>query len=136
MKELAQLSVFAQNKPGKLEKVTEALSAAGVNIMAVAITGGDGFGLIRVIVNDREGAEAALNAGGFTFSREEILAVGLEDRPGGLYEVVRALARHGINIENAHILIPEKREKAYLVVEVEDVKATRGLLERDGLEIL
>ena len=136
MNSLTQISIFAQNKPGKLEKVTAALAAAGVNILAVAITGAEGFGIIKLIVDDSAAAERALNEGGFTFSREKILAVGLVDRPGGLHAVVQALARNGVNIENAHIFIPDKREKAYLVVEVDDAKATKKILEREGLDIL
>lgn len=133
MKRLAQLSVFAENKPGRIEKVTATLAGAAVNILAINITGENGFGIIRLIVDDHPRGRRALTAAGFTVSSNEVLAIELEDRPGGLHAVVEVLSGQGINIEDIHIFIPAQRAQAYLVVEVDDLPATERILARQGL---
>ena len=136
MSKLVQLSVFAQNKPGKIEKITGILAREDINILAITISGSDGFGIIKLIVDDTARAEAVLKKSGVAVSLNEVLAIELVDRPGGLFQVMQALARTGINIENANIFIPLTREKAYLVVEVENLKKTKKILEKEGLPII
>lgn len=133
MAELRQLSIFAENKPGRLEKITKALADEGINILAIYISSIGDFGAIKLIVDKVDDAVATLKAKGFTVSLNEVLGIELEDRPGMLYEVVRVLGRCALNVENVHVLVVESRHKAYLIVEVEDVPAAKELLKNEPI---
>ena len=133
MDELKQLSIFSENKPGRLKKITKVLSEEGVNILAINIASSNGFGVIKFIVDKFEPAFQKLKQKGFTVSLNEVLAIELVDRPGGLYEVASILSTKKINIENAYVLILGSRKKAYLVVEVNEIERAKRLLKGESL---
>jgi hypothetical protein len=133
MEQLKQLSIFSENKPGRLRKITQALAEEGVNILAINIASSDGFGVIRFIVNNSELAYQKLKQKNFTVSINEVLAIELVDRPGGLFEVAAILAKKKINIENAYVLIPAFRKKAFLIVDVNDIEKAKKLLRNEDL---
>ncbi len=133
MDELKQLSIFSENKPGRLKKITKVLAEEGVNILAINIASSNGFGVIKFIVDKFEPAYQKLKQKGFTVSLNEVLAIELVDRPGGLYEVASILSKKRINIENAYVLILESRKKAYLVVDVNDIEKAKKLLKDENL---
>ena len=133
MGELRQISVFAENKPGKIEKITKVLADAGINILAISVSSSGDFGVIKFIVDHCDEAYRKLKEKGFTVSLNEVLGIELVDRPGGLHEVVKALGKHSINVENAHVFVVESRQRAYLIVEVEDVRAARELLKNEDI---
>ena len=87
MEQLMQISIFSENKPGRLTKITKVLAEEGVNILAINIASSDGFGVIRFIVDKCDLAAQKLRQKGFTVSLNEVLAIELVDRPGGLFEV-------------------------------------------------
>jgi len=129
-----QISVFAENKPGKIEKITRVLEEEGINILAINIASSDSFGVIRFLVDKCDRAYRRLKEDGFTVSQNEVLAIGMKDRPGGLHEVVRVLTRHKINVENAYVLVPEARKKAYLIIEVKEIEKAKVLLSKEDLD--
>lgn len=133
---LKQISVFAENKPGKLEKITKVLADEGVNITAISISSTNGFGVIRFLVDETQKAFDSLRQKGFTVSITEVLALALEDRPGGLHTVAKKMSDNGINMENAHVLVLKQREHAYLVVEVEDVEGATAILRKANVPML
>ncbi|MFZ5906717.1 MAG: ACT domain-containing protein [Nitrospirota bacterium] len=133
MEQLKQLSIFSENKPGKLTKITKVLAEEGINILAVNIASSDGFGVIRFIVDKSEAAARKLRQKGFTVSLNEVLAIELVDRPGGLYEVSSVLSTRKINIENAYVLILGSRKKAFLIVDVHDIEKAKKLLQHENL---
>ena len=133
MGELRQLSVFAENKPGRLEKLTKVLADDGVNILAIYISSIGDFGVIKLIVDKTDQAYRSLKEKGFTVSGNEVLGIELQDRPGMLHEVVGTLGKHAINVENIHVLVMGSRNQAFLIVEVEDSKATRELLRNEPI---
>lgn len=133
MEQLMQLSIFSENKPGRLRKITKVLSEEGVNILAINIASSNGFGVIKFIVDKFEPAYQKLRQKGFTVSSNEVLAIELVDRPGGLYEVATILSKKRINIENAYVLILESRKKAFLIVDVSDIEKARKLLKNEKL---
>ena len=133
MDKLKQLSIFSENKPGRLKKITKVLSEVGVNILAINIASSNGFGVIKFIVDESELAFQKLKQKGFTVSLNEVLAIELTDRPGGLYEVAVILSKKRINIENAYVLILGSRKKAYLVVDVNDIEKAKRLLKGESL---
>ncbi len=131
-----QISVFAENKPGRLAKVTGILKKGKINIRAITIATSDGFGMINLIVDDPEGARSLLEDAGLTVSMKEVVAVVIEDKPGGLDKLIQLLLDENINIENAYGFVLESREKAVFVVDVDQLEKTQKVLEDAGLETL
>jgi len=134
MDKAMQISIFAENKLGKMERVTKVLSDAKINILAISISNSNGFGIIKFMVDKPELALEVLKKDGFTVSLNEVLAIEMKDEPGGLHEVVRILAEKNINIENASVYVAESRKRAYLLVEVKDIDNAKKLFENTGLK--
>ncbi|MCX5718518.1 MAG: ACT domain-containing protein [Nitrospirae bacterium] len=134
MDKLKQISIFSENKPGRLEKLTKVLADEGVNILAINIASSNGFGVIKFIVDKCELAYQKLKQNGFTVSLNEVLAIEMVDRPGGLFEVAQLLSKKRINIENAYVFILESRKRAFLIVEVEDIERAKKLLQQENLK--
>lgn len=136
MDKVYMISVFAENKPGRLEKITKVLAEANINILAFSITSTNGFGIIKFMVDKCKEAYQLLKEKGFTVSLNEAIGIEMKDQPGGLYEVVKTLSSKGINIESAAVYVAETRKKAYLIVEVEDTQKAMELLKGENLNFL
>ena len=95
-----QISVFLENKAGRLAEVTSILAEADVNIRALALADTSDFGVLRLIVNDNEKAEAALKNRGFTVGKTDVVAVEVEDRPGGLHRIL------DMGVRESHLGLP------------------------------
>ncbi|HOF06265.1 MAG TPA: ACT domain-containing protein [Syntrophales bacterium] len=132
----SQLSIFAENKPGKLAEVTGILAGEKINIRATAISTSDTFGVIHLIVDDPERALAALTKAGVLVKIRRVLAVLLDDRPGGLDKLAQLLAREGININNAYGFVLENRVRAVFVVDVDDPEKAVKIIEKKGFKTL
>lgn len=128
------ISVFAENKPGRLDHITELLAQAQVNIRAIKISDLGEFGMVKILVNDPDTAYQVLKDGGVLVSKKNIVAVVVEDRPGGLHEVLTILTRQNINVEDAYGFVIQGR--AILVIEVANVKEATHLLKESGLYLL
>jgi hypothetical protein len=133
MEQLKQISIFSENKPGRLQKITKVLAEEGVNILAINIASSNGFGVIRFIVDQCDLAYQKLKQKGFTVSLNEVLAIELVDKPGGLFEVSAVLAKKKINVENAYVLILGSRKKAFLIVDVLNIEMAVKLLKHENL---
>jgi len=131
-----QLSIFAENKPGRLAAVTRILAMEKINIRATTIATSDTFGVINLIVDDPERAEAALSKSGMTVHLREVLAVVIPDRPGGLDALTQLIASENINVENAYGFVLESGENAIFVVEVDQIARTEEILARNGFRTL
>ena len=131
-----QITVFAQNKPGRIEKVTGVLADAEVNIRAITIATTDSFGVIKLLVDSPDRAYESLAAAGLSAYKREIIAVLMDDSPGGLHRIAGILAGAGINIEGAYGFVVEDKKRAVLVVEVEKISEVTGLLKNSGLATL
>jgi hypothetical protein len=130
------VAVFAENKPGRIERIAAVLADAGVNIRAITIATTDTFGVVKLLVDDPPRAHAALAAAGLTAHLREIVAVVMDDRPGGLRDVARVLAAAGVNVEGAYGFVVEDKRRAVLVVEVERVPEAAALLAKAGAATL
>lgn len=136
MEAVPVLSIFAENKPGKLEKITEVLAREGVNILGFSIVSVKDFGVIKFLVDKPEKAFQKFKEKGFTVAKVPCLGIELEDRPGGLYEVVKLISSKGINIESALVYVAETRKKAYFVFEVEDLDSAWEKLKGEKVNFL
>jgi hypothetical protein len=133
---VSQITVFLENKKGRLADVTEALARRGVNIRAASIADTIDYGLLRLIVSDPVQARQALAEAGFSASETEVLAVEVEDRPGGLASIIRCLADAGINIEYLYAFVGKSGEKAIVVLRSEDTDRAREVLQKNNVTLL
>ncbi|MBW2631588.1 MAG: ACT domain-containing protein [Deltaproteobacteria bacterium] len=131
-----QLSIFAENKPGRLAKITRILKEGGINMRAITISTSDEFGVINLLVDNPEGARSILEDEGLTVGMKEVVAVVIEDKPGGLDKLVQLLLDEDINIENAYGFVLESHEKAVFVVDVDQMEKTQKVLKDAGFETL
>ena len=118
-----QLSVFVENRPGHLVAPCRRLAEAGINIVTLALAETQNYGVLRLIVRDWEQARQVLEAGGFRVSVTEVLAVQVEDRPGGLAEVLDPISEAGLNVEYMYAFTTKSGGQAVLVFRFEDPDA-------------
>ncbi len=124
-----QVSVFAENRPGRLRALLAALAEAGINIRALSIADSADFGVIRMILGDTDAGVAALRDAGFTTMVSDVLAVQVPDRPGGFLEsVVVPLAEAGVNIEYVYAFADNPLEHALVVLKVSDLAKAEKLI--------
>ncbi len=128
------ISVFAENRLGRLDHITGVLAQANINIRAIKISDLGEHGVVKVLVDAPDAAYRALKQAGLLVSQKEIIAVTVEDRPGGLHQVLKILTRQRINVEDTYGFV--LRDRAVLVVEVADVAETMVLLKAAGLHLL
>jgi hypothetical protein len=131
-----QLSIFAENKPGKLAHVTSVLAGENISIRATTISTSDTFGVISLIVDDPGRAQDALMKAGMTVHLRGVLAILIPDKPGGLDKLTRLLEKEGININNAYGFVLESSKKAVFVVDVDQMEKTEKLLEMHGFQTM
>ncbi len=129
---LKQISVFVENKPGRLAAVTERLYEKGVNLRAFTIAEAGDFGIIRMVVDKTEVAYEVLREAGFTVSLTDVIAVEVEDKPGALYRIAKTLGEEGVNIEYAYAFTSEKH-RALIIMRVSDNERAKEVLSRLGV---
>ena len=123
-----QLSVFIENKAGKLRKAVNAMSQAGVNIRALSIADSSKYGILRLIVSDNETAIEALKAEKFTVKENDVIVVGIKDEPNGLNSTLEILEKAEINVEYVYAFVSTKVDEAIVVFKIENYE--------DGLKAL
>ncbi len=128
------LSIFAENKPGRLEHITEILAEAKINIRAIKISDLGEFGVVKALVDDPDTAYNQLKEWHVSVSKKPIIAVIVEDQPGGLHRVLKLLSQHNINVEDSYGFVMNQR--GILVIEVADVPEVGQMLENSGLRLL
>lgn len=132
---IKQISLFAENKPGRLSKIAESLSKAKINIRAFTIAEAGDFGVIRMVVDEPDKAYKALQAQGFAVSETEVIGVEMKDVPGGLYEISSTLGKNNVNIDYAYAFVTATR-LALLILRVDNVKEALKVLKEAGIRIV
>ncbi len=128
---IKQLSVFVENKPGRLAAVTEVLYREKINIRAFTIAEAGDFGIIRMVVDRTEDAFNALKNAGFTVTITRVLGVEVADEPGGLYKIAKALGEQGINIEYVYAFT--HGDRALIILRVDDLEKAAEVLKKEGV---
>jgi len=131
-----QLSIFLENKPGRLEAITRIFEQGGINIRALSLADTTEFGILRLIVNDNDKAKGLLNENGYTVGINEVVAVEVEDRPGGLHRILMALSQEGINVEYMYAFVRQSGRNAVLIFRFDNVPAATALLKREGVRVI
>ena len=134
MRAVNLIAVFAENKLGQMARITRVLADAGVNIRWVTIATSEKFGVIKFLVDRTDAAYQTLKQNGWTVSLVEVLALEVEDRPGGLHTIADCLARNEINVDNSSGFV--SRDRAVLLIEVPDLPHAREILTREKLRLL
>jgi hypothetical protein len=133
-----QVSVFLENKSGRLREVCNALAEAGINIRALCIADTSDFGILRLILDDPERALRVLRDKGFSVGETDVLAVEVPDRPGGLAGVLASLPDGDLNVEYMYAFFTRREDQAIVVFRVADDQILRvaEALEAQGIRIL
>jgi len=133
---IKQISVFLENKCGRLASVTRTIGDHDINIRAFSIADTTDFGILRLIVNHPDDAFKVLREGGFTVSMTEVLAVQIPDRPGGLAGVLELMQDAGVNIEYMYAFPYTRGDKAILIFRFDDPDAAIVRLQKAGINLL
>ncbi len=131
-----QISVFLENKSGRLATVTRILGENGINIRALSIADTTDFGILRLIVNDPDKARKVLKENEFAVSETEIIAVQVPDKPGGLAGILAILEKCKINIEYMYAFVGKSGENAVVVFRIEDIDRAVSLLQTEEVQLL
>lgn len=131
-----QISVFLENKRGRLAEVTGLLNDEGINIRALELADTVDFGVLRLIVNDRGRCLDILKAHGLAAQETDVLAVEVEDKPGSLHHIVAALDRDGVNIEYMYAFFEKKGDHVIAVFKSDNATRAVEALKKGGISIL
>ena len=131
-----QISVFLENKSGRLADVTRMLGVHQINIRALSIADTTDFGILRLIVTDPDQAYAVLKEAGFMVSVTEVLAVEVPDTPGGLAGVLAILGSNGINIEYLYAFVAKASRDALVIFRVEECDRAVQVLQDHNINVL
>ena len=128
-----QLSVFMQNKAGRIADIAEALSKEGIDLRALSIADTTDFGILRMLVSDIEKAKTVLSKKNCIVSVNEVVVVGVPDEPGGLARILMLMAQEQIDIEYMYSLIERGAKEAYMVFRVSNEPKLLEMLENNAL---
>jgi hypothetical protein len=131
-----QISIFLENKSGRLAEITEILAKNKINIRAMSLADTADFGILRLIVDDIEKTAALLKEGGFTIGRNEVVAVELPDRPGGLAGILSALQTRNVNVEYMYAFVQRSEGNAVLIFRFDELEKAIDALQKAGFRIL
>ena len=131
-----QISIFLENRAGRLDEVARLLAEADINIRALSLADTSDFGILRLIVSDHEKAKAALKANGFTVGRNAVVAVEVPDVPGGLHSILSLLCAGGINVEYMYAFVHQCEQSAVIIVRFDRTDQAIELLQRNNIPII
>ncbi|OPX32740.1 MAG: amino acid-binding protein [Candidatus Latescibacteria bacterium 4484_181] len=131
-----QISVFLENRSGRLHEVSEVLKKADINIRALSLADTSDFGILRLIVDRPDMAQQVLKNSGFTISQTEVLAMEVEDRPGGLAQILAVCDSGGINVEYMYAFVEKSGRNAVVIFRVENPDRSIALLQKSGIRLL
>jgi hypothetical protein len=134
--DIKQIFVFLENKAGRLGEVTRVLAQAQINIRALSIADTADFGILRLIVDKENEAIKALNAAGFTTKVTEVIAVEIEDKPGGLAKVMELFEKKNISIDYLYASLESKEGKAVVIFKLEDHQKGLQIIKENGIHMV
>ncbi len=131
-----QISIFLENKSGRLAEITDILARNGINIRALSLADTADFGILRLIVDDIEKTTRLLKENGFTVGTNEVVAVVLPDRPGGLAGILSALQDQRVNVEYMYAFVQKCEGNAVLIFRFDGIGKAIDTLQKAGFKIL
>lgn len=131
---MKQVSVFIENRKGRLDDVLETLKSEKVNIQSLSLADTSDYGVLRLIVSEPQRAHDSLKASGFSAMMTDVLAITLTHQVGTLQRIIGVLGKEGINIEYMYS-ISSGTEKMPLVLKTSDLERTLQIAKEQGAEI-
>lgn len=129
---IRQLSIFIENKKGRLAKIAKIISSAGIDIRAISVADTSGFGILRIIVDDPDRAKNVLQKSNIIVSVTNVIAVEIKDKPGEFYRVMSILSDNDIGVEYMYAFISREKNKAFIILKIENEdKAVEVLKDND-----
>ena len=133
---LPQLSVFLENRPGSLMEPLKVLADANLNLVSISLADTEQFGILRLVLKDWEFAKSVLEKDGWVVNVSDVVAVDVDDQPGGLAQMLGILAEAGINIEYMYAFALRRNVRAVLLFRFEDPDAAIEVLQKAGIGIV
>ena len=130
---IKQLSIFVENKFGRLEAIIDCLSKNNINLRALSLADTADYGVLRVIVDDADKAKAALSKIGVISKLTDVVAVYLDDRSGGLASVLSVLKNEEVSVEYMYAFLGRKEGKALMVLKADDEQKTEQVLAKNNI---
>lgn len=131
-----QLSIFLENKVGRLLETTEVLSQHEINIRAMSLAETSHFGIVRLIVENTEKACNLLKMHDFTVEMTDVIAIEVNDKPGQLCNFLRIMDQNKINIEYCYAYVERKQDKAVVIAKIEEIDKALDVLAKNNVKIL
>lgn len=131
-----QISIFVENKEGRIKKAIDTLANAGVNIRALSVGDTTKYGILRLIVSDNEKAIKSLEDDGFIVKESEVIVIAVPDQPNGLNSTLAILDDANINLEYIYAFVSSNPDEAIVAMKVEDTKKAIGVFEKSNAKIL
>ena len=133
-----QISVFLENKSGRLAEVAQILGDNNINIRALSLADTTDFGILRLIVDDREKAKVVLKENGFTVCKTDLIAVEVADKPGGLAKILKILNKDNINVEYMYAFVEQSGGNAVIIFSFDQQYLNKAikLLQEGGITVL
>ncbi|MCT4534902.1 ACT domain-containing protein [Halodesulfovibrio sp.] len=131
-----QISVFLENKAGRLAEVTNTLATNEINIRALSLADTTDFGILRLIVDNSEKAKSVLKDKGFTVGKTNVVAVEVEDKPGGLNYILDTLGNNGINVEYMYAFVLPGSTNATLIFRFDKTDQAVEILSQNNIPII
>ncbi|MDZ7830237.1 MAG: ACT domain-containing protein [Desulfobacterales bacterium] len=129
---IRQLSIFMENRSGRLAKITTAIGNAGVNIRAMSLADTSDFGILRLVVTDTDKAHQILKDQGFTVKVSDVIAVAIPDIPGALGNLLSIIELEGLNVEYMYVVAEKHMDEAIVIFRFDDLdRAADVLLDND-----
>lgn len=134
--QVQQISVFVENKSGRLAEIAEAIAKAGVDIRALTIADTSDFGILRLIVDQPHKAVEVLKAAGMTVSITSVIMMGMSDQPGEFAKAMRVLADHKVSVEYMYAFVSKDSGKASVIIRTDEIERGIEVLRQNGVTIL
>jgi hypothetical protein len=129
---IKQISIFMENTTGRLADVTALLAKAGINLRAISIADTTDFGILRMVADNPDAAVKLLKGAGFTARETDVIGVEVPDQPGELARIMSLFRDEGVGIEYLYASLEHRKNKAVIVLKVDDIQAGLAMLERHG----
>ena len=133
---ITQISVFLENRKGRLSEVCSMLGQADVNIRALTIAETESFGVLRMVVDKPSEAADLFRKNGITANLTDVVAAEVPDKPGGLAAVLKTLSDHDVNVEYMYGFVEKNSENALLVFRFDNPELSAQVLRENGLKVI
>ena len=129
---IKQLSVFLENKQGRMCAAADLLAQNNINIRALSLADTSEFGILRLIVDKPEEGKKILSEAGIVVRVTDVLSLTMEDAPGGMLGVLRLLSENGIGVEYMYAFAGKNDGEAFMIIQTDELEAAENILQKGG----